>query len=337
MWQLVFDTRCEVSAVLHGQSDRLLVVVGPSAIHDRQACMEYAARLKALATQLSDELLIIMQVNFESAAAAGGWKGLINDPDLDGSFQINKGFRQARQLLLDVNRLGLPAACEYLDTITPQFIADLVSWAMVGPRNVASRAHRELASGLSTPVGFVKDGARDDIRGGEGVALDAVRASGAPHAFLSVSKQGVAGIVETTGNRDCHVVLPADAVGALAAESANLAASELPARVMLKCASPEGTPYSQAAQLAAVSKVADAVSQGSHEVLGVLVPSFLLSGRQNLPGTRPSGGGVGGVYGMSVTDPCLDWSSTAHALESLASAVRERRVAEGAKKKQRVG
>ena len=203
----MFDTRCEISSILHGESDRLVVIVGPSCIHDYHACMEYAARLKAFAAQLSDDLLVVMQINFESAATSG-WKGLINDPDLDGTFRINKGFRHARQLLLDVNRIGLPVGCEYLDTITPQFIADLVCWAVVGESTCASRAHRELASGLSTPVGFVKDSVRDEIRGGERVALDAVRASGAPHAFLSVSKQGVAGIVETTGNRDCHVCAP---------------------------------------------------------------------------------------------------------------------------------
>ena len=336
--QQVFEARCEVSALLHGESDRLLVVVGPSSIHDEQACMEYAARLKALSAQLSDELLIIMNVNFESVVAPGGWKGMINDPNLDGSYQINKGFRKARQLLLDINRLGLPTGSEYLDTITPQYLADLVSWAVVGERTCASRAHRELASGLSTPVGFVKDSVRDAIRGGERVALDAARASGAPHAFLSVSKQGVAGIVETTGNSDCHVVLPSEKLDTLSGECTALSALKLPARVMVKCATPDGAAYSQADHLKAVSDVAAKVSAGSDEVFGVLIPSFLLSGRQDmqLKHTGPVGGNGKAkktlLHGMSVTEPCMDWSSTAQALEGLAEAVRKRRAGGSAKK-----
>ena len=260
---------------------------------------------------------------------------MINDPDLDGSFQINKGIRQARELLLDINKLGLPAGCEYLDTITPQFIADLVSWAFVGERTCASRAHRELASGLSTPVGFIKDSVRDSIRGGELVALDAVRASGAPHAFLSVSKQGVAGIVETTGNRDCHVVLPPTEVKTrLPVEGAALEAASLPPKVMVQCSAPVGEKRSQSSQMRAVHEVAELVSNGSTQVLGVLLPSFLLAGRQDLKGggTSVAKASAMRTYGMSVTEPCLDWSSTSEALERLAAAVRTRRAKSSAKK-----
>ena len=329
----VFETRCEVSAILHGEEDRLVVVAGPCAIHDRQATMEYAARLKALAHSLKEDLLVVMQVNFESAFASSrdGWKGLINDPDLDSSFQINKGFRQARQLLLDINRLGLPTGCEYLDTITPQYLADLISWAFVGERTCASRAHRELASGLSTPVGFLKDSIRDTIRSKEMVALDAVRASGAPHAFLSVSKQGVAGIVETTGNQDCHVVLPAvDIKTSLPRESDALKAAELPTKVMVHCNAPAGAKGGassvQGAQMKGVHDVADLVAGGNTDVLGVLLPSFLLGGKQPL-GRGANGKQPTRTYGMSVTEPCLDWSATADALERLAAAVRQRRAA----------
>ena len=244
----------------------------------------------------------------------------------------------------------------HADTLTPsplhnfQFIADLISWAVVGERTCASRAHRELASGLSTPVGFVKDSVRDSIRGGERVALDAVRASGAPHAFLSVSKQGVAGIVETTGNKDCHVVLPAESLHSLNEECSALTTLELPSRVMVKCAASPGKQYSQSAQLQSVNDVASLIRTGNQaKVLGVLLPSFLLTGRQDLQKATPAANGnghsggsplgkgnkVGGLYGMSVTEPCLDWSSTAQALESLAAAVREARV-NGEAKKQRV-
>jgi len=330
----VFETRCEVSGLLHGESDKLLVIVGPCAVHDRHAAMEYAARLVQLAREVKDELLVVMQVNFESSSAGGEWKGMLNDPNLDGSFKINDGIRTARQLLLDINRLGLPCGCEYLDTITPQFIADLISWAFVGSTTCASRAHRELASGLSTPVGFCKDEIRDAILGssGERVALDAVRASASPHAFLSVSKQGVAGIVETTGNRDCHVVLPADGLEKeLRAECDGLRALELPARVMVSCNAPASAgsvSACQQSQKGAVADVAARVGQGDTTILGVLLNSFLLAGRQER---------TMATHGMSVTEPCLDWMNTDEAIRSLASAVQRRRAAAlGGAKKQRV-
>lgn len=327
--QQVFDTRCEVSALLHGESDRLLVVVGPSSITDTSACMEYAARLRTLAAQLDEELVVIMQVNLAEAAGASS---LMKDPERNGSFQINRGFCQARQLLIDVNQLGLPVGCEFLDTITPQFIADLVSWGYVGERTCANRAHRELASGLSMPVGFVKDSVRDAIRKGERVALDAVRASGAPHAFLSCSKQGVAGIVETTGNSDCHVVLPAEHLSTLAGECEALGGLQLPARVMVRCNAPPSAPYSQGAHVEAARGVASLVGSGNEQIIGVLLPSFLVGGKADVS----SGGAEGACHGMSVTEPCLDWCSTAQVMEELAAAVRQRRASSAKAKKARV-
>ena len=330
--QLVFQTRCDISGLLHSGSDgvraddgRLLVIVGPPVVHDPKAAMEYASRLRSLAAEHADELLVVMNVSFEdtSSVPTGGWKGLINDPRLDGSLQINEGLRAARQLLLAINRLGLPTSYEYLDTITPQFVADLVSWAMVGERTCASRSHRELASGLSTPVGFQK-GAPFQGKD-ERIAVDAVRASAAPHAFLSVSKQGVAGIVETTGNRDCHVVLPpGDLASSLGAEGAALRGLSLPTRLMVHCCAPSGVKVSQApaAISKAVHEVAALLGSGApeaHGLLGVLLPSFLLSGRQDMVPGQPAK-----AYGMSVTEPCLDWAATAEALGILADAARQR-------------
>ncbi len=334
--QLVLSTRCEVSAILHGKGvERLLVVVGPDCIHDTRAAMEYASRLQALAAEYADALLVVMRANFERASTTGysaSWPGFINDPELDGSHQINGGFRQARKLLLEINRLGLPCGCEYLDTITPQFVADLISWAMVGPRTCASRAHRELASGLSTPVGFHR-GAGNDER----VAIDAVRASSAAHAFLSVSKQGVAGIVETVGNCDCHILLSSEgARERLQTDCSALESLELPAKAMVDCGSSTDASgrlreRSQAEMLNAVSEVAGLVKEGSDSVLGVLLPSSLLTGRQQLRD------GKAAAYGMSVTEPCVDWGSTAAALKELAEAVRSRRAGNGNGKKARLG
>ena len=257
----------------------------------------------------------------------------INDPDIDGSCHINKGFRQARQLLLDINRLGLPTSTEYLDTISPQFIADLVSWAVVGAGTAESEAHRDLASGLSTPVGF-----RNGNSGDSSAAIEAVNASARPHAFLSVSKQGVAGIVETSGNRDCHVVLHGGTSGPNHSEDAvrgvcdSLAALQLPARVMVDCGSYNAR-QSPSVQAEVAESMAARIAQGDTQVFGLVLHSFLVSGRQDLV----SGGAP--IYGMSVTEPCMDWSATASVLEKLAAAVRQRRNLAGAaqtgRKKQR--
>ena len=315
---LVLRHRVEISSILHAQSDRLLVVVGPHSAHDPKALMEYAARLRSLAATHAGELLIIMQVQLDKPAT-GAWSGMINDPDMDGSFQINKGFRQARRLLLDINRLGLAAATKYLDTISPQFVADLISWAVMSGATSESPTHRELASGLSAPVGF-----RNASSGDTKVAIDAVRESAQPHAFLSVSKQGLAGIVETSGNRDCHVVLQGGSAGpnhseeAVGAVCAALEAEELPARVMVDCGSHNGA-QAPATQQAVAEAVAGRIAGGDTHVFGVALHSFLVSGRQELTG------GQAPIYGMSVTEPCLDWSATAEIIGKLAAAVQQRR------------
>ncbi|KAL1519203.1 hypothetical protein AB1Y20_003463 [Prymnesium parvum] len=322
--QLVLQTRCAISAVLQGSSDRLLVLAGPHTAHDAKAAMEFAARLAAAARKHAAELLVVMALTFErpSSDAALGWKGMIHDPDLDGSYAINKGFRLARGLLLDINGLGLPTGSIFSDTITPQFIADLNSLAMVGSQAIGSRAHRELASGLSTPVGF------QAAAGSSYLAVDAVRASAAPHAFLSVSKQGVAGIVETTGNRDCHAVLPATGEAEEQAVCETLQKLELPPRVVIDCGSAKGRADPEA-QAQSAAEVAGRIAKGSTHVCGVMLDSFLLSGSQELKK------GITPAFGMSVTTPCLDWGTTASLLDKLAAAVRDRREAAAPNKKPR--
>jgi len=311
--------RTTLHKAVRGRDDRLIVVAGPAAIHDPEATMEYARKLQVLAKKFSDTLIVVMRVfSGRQHESSRSWAGQMHDPDINGSYQINKGFRQARQLLLDINRLGLPAACQYTDTITPQFIADLVSWAMVEGRTTSSAAHRELASGLSTPVGF-----QNSPSGDAQAAVDAVRDSAGPHAFLSVSKQGVAGIVETTGNHDCHVVLHGGKSGpnhsgpAVSGVCASLEALGLPARVMVDCGS-----FNAGGNPAAVAQeVASQVAAGSSQILGVTLPSFLLAGRQELVPGKPL------IHGMSVTETCMDWSATAEALAQLAGAVEKRRSA----------
>ena len=301
-------SRQQISRALRGDDGRLVVVAGPVSAHDPVAVMEYARRLQAVSERLGGELIVVMRVFLdEPSGGAGYWSGAMYDPDLDGSFQINKGFRLARKLLLDVNRLGLPVGCLYLDPISPQFVADLVSWSCIASRTSSSFLHRELASGLSTPVGF--QAAASGPAAAE-LAVDAVRMTVTPHAFFSVSKQGVAGIVETTGNRDCHVVLPAaGGVDAVARACAKLDALELPPRAMVECTS-----------RAEAEQVASAVAAGGKQVLGVLLPSFLHAGAQEL---KP--GDAARKYGVSVTEPCMDWAATEAALEALAAAVTARR------------
>lgn len=305
--RFIFNTRCAISATIQGDDERLLVVAGPSSVHEPKAVLEYAARLRALAAAHEEDLLIVMQLQF---GTGGGWKGLIKDPQLDGSFQINDGVRLVRRLLLDINKLGLPTGTEYEDTIAPQFIADLVSWAKIGGGSIESEAHRELASGLSTPVGFYS-GKRAEWE----PAVAAVAASTQPHAFLSVSKQGLAGIVETTGNRDCHVVVQHTGdTQQLAKACEALAANQLPARAVVDCGL--GSPDEQAN---AVREVAASVQRGDPHVFGVVLHSFMLSGSQELRhGRKP-------VSGQSVTTPCMDWTATREAIEALGAAVRSRR------------
>ena len=316
---LVARTRQEVADILHGRSDRVLVVVGPCSIHDPEAGLDYAHRLTEVARATREDLLVVMRVYFEKPRTTVGWKGLINDPHLDGSFAINEGLRLARSLLLRVNALGLPAATEFLDPITPQFLADLVSWGAIGARTSESQVHRELASGLSMPVGF-KNGTDGSIQ----VAIDAVCSAAHPHQFLSVTKQGVAAIVATNGNPDCHVILRGGKSGPNFSSShvrraaAEVASAGLGARLMVDCSHANSNKDAMR-QPDVLHDLAAQIASGAPEICGVMFESFLVAGRQNVSAGLPL------VYGQSITDACLDWESTAPLLEELASAVRERR------------
>jgi len=316
---LVARTRREVAETLHGRDDRLLVVVGPCSLHDPVAGLEYATKLADVARSLRDDLLIVMRVYFEKPRTIVGWKGLINDPHLDGSFAINEGLRTARRFLLSVNALGLPAATEFLDPITPQFLADLVAWGAIGARTSESQVHRELASGLSMPVGF-----KNATDGSVQVAIDAVRSAAHPHQFLSVTKQGVAAIVATNGNPDCHVILRGGASGPNYAESTvqqvaqELASAGVASRLMVDC-SHANSGKDPRRQSIVLRDVAGQIGRGSRALFGVMLESFLVGGRQNVVPNVPL------VYGQSITDGCLEWDATAPLLTELAVAVRERR------------
>jgi 3-deoxy-7-phosphoheptulonate synthase len=316
-------TRDEIVSILNREDDRLVVVVGPCSVHDCGAALEYAQRLAALAERVSDDVRIVMRVYFEKPRTTVGWKGLINDPHLDGSFAVNQGLRLARRLLLDVIGLGLPAGCEFLDPITPQFFADAVTWAAIGARTTESQVHRQLASGLSMPVGF-KNGTSGDVQ----IAIDAVRAANHPHCFFGVTEQGLAGIVETYGNQDCHVILRGGHDGpnydrenvqrALGA----LRANKLPERLMID-ASHGNSSRDYRRQPVVVRDIGEQVSSGNFGIVGVMLESFLVEGRQDL------GDPARLTYGQSVTDACINWQTTEAALEELASAVRNRRSLKG--------
>lgn len=317
--QTTFAARAAIHRILHGQDDRLLVVVGPCSIHDTQAAMEYAGRLKEQAERLKDDLLVVMRVYFEKPRTTVGWKGLINDPQLDGSFKINEGLRLARKLLWEVNELGLPAATEFLDMITPQYIADLIAWGAIGARTTESQVHRELASGLSCPVGF-KNGTDGNIR----IAVDAIKAAASPHHFLSVTKAGHSAIVSTAGNEDCHVILRGGKEPNFDAASVDkackeLAASSVAARLMVDC-SHANSRKQYALQFDAAQDVAGQLAAGEDRIMGVMVESHLKEGRQDLvPGKALE-------YGQSITDGCLGWERSVELLDMLAEAVRTRRV-----------
>lgn len=314
-----YEARQALHRILYGADDRLLVIIGPCSIHDFDAAMEYARLLKEEADRLQDDLLIVMRVYFEKPRTTVGWKGLINDPYLDNSFKINEGVRLARKLLWEVNELGLAAGTEFLDMITPQYIADLISWGAIGARTTESQVHRELASGLSCPVGF-KNGTDGNIR----IAVDAIKAAQSPHHFLSVTKAGHSAIVSTRGNEDCHVILrggkntnyDADSVDAACKE---LAASSVPARVMIDF-SHANSQKQHALQLEVARDVARQMSAGDDRIIGVMIESHLKEGRQDL---KP---GVELEYGKSITDACIGWDDSVKALELLAEAVRNRRV-----------
>ena len=317
--EVVLRGREAVTAILDGDDDRLLVVVGPCSVHDVEAAGEYAARLASRARELRGDLLVAMRVYFEKPRTTTGWKGLINDPHLDGSGDVNAGLRMARRLLLEVLGLGLPVGCEFLDPITPQYSSDPVSWGAIGARTTESQIHRQLGSGLSMPVGF-----KNGTDGNVGVAVDAVRAAAARHSFTGVDPMGTPAILHTTGNRDGHVILRGGresynyAAVAVADALARLAAVGLPERVVVD-ASHDNSDKDPGRQRLVAEDVSEQVASGSAGIVGVMLESFLLSGRQDL---GPDGEFV---YGRSITDPCMDWESTSELLDTLAAAARARR------------
>ncbi|MBM4183930.1 MAG: 3-deoxy-7-phosphoheptulonate synthase [Gemmatimonadetes bacterium] len=320
----VAQAREEIAAELWGKSDRLLVVVGPCSIHDPDAGLEYARLLAAKRAEHADTLQIVMRVYFEKPRTTVGWKGLINDPSLDGSFAINQGLRASRRFLLDVVDLGLPAGTEFLDPITPQFYADLVSWGAIGARTAESQVHRELASGLSMPVGF-----KNGTEGSVGVAVDGILSAKNPHHFLSVTKQGVAAIVATKGNADCHVILrggrhgPNYSADQVAEVVTLLRRHHLAPRLMVDC-SHANSGKDHLKQLVVAEDLAKQIGGGSGAIFGVMLESFLVDGAQKHDEGSPR---EKLVRGQSITDACLGWERTAPVLDRLADAVRARRKA----------
>jgi len=316
--RIVMAARNAIHAILGGADDRLLVVVGPCSIHDPIAAIDYAERLATLREQLADRLEIVMRVYFEKPRTTVGWKGLINDPNLDGSFDINKGLRLARNLLAAVNNLGLPAGTEFLDMTTPQYIADLVAWAAIGARTTESQIHRELASGLSCPVGF-KNGTDGDVR----IAAEAVKSASHPHHFMAVTKGGRSAIATTAGNEDCHIILRGGRKPNFDADSVEAASGELTLagvgqRIMIDAShansgkKPENQPL-------VIADVARQIADGEDRIIGAMIESNLVAGRQDvLPG-------VPLIYGQSITDGCIEWDTTEQVLRQLADAVAARR------------
>jgi 3-deoxy-7-phosphoheptulonate synthase len=315
----VEQARADICSVLDGVDDRLLVIVGPCSVHDPLAALEYAARLRDLAQSLADDLLIVKRVYFEKPRTVSGWKGLINDPRLDGSYDVHRGLRTARRLLLDILELGLPVGCEWLDPVTPQYIADTVAWGAIGARTVESQAHRQLASGLSMPVGF-----KNSTDGNVQVAVDGCRAAAAGHTFFGVTPAGAAAVVTTAGNPDCHVVLRGGRLGPNYQEGqvkralTAITGAGLPRRVMVD-ASHGNSGKDHRKQPAVAQALADQVAAGERGIVGVMLESFLRAGRQDLedPATL--------VFGQSITDACIDIDTTATVLDHLAAAARRRR------------
>jgi 3-deoxy-7-phosphoheptulonate synthase len=311
--------REQVARILRGEDDRLVVIVGPCSIHDPAAGLEYARRLRELAADVEDDLCIVMRVYFEKPRTTVGWKGLINDPYLDGSCAINEGLRWARRLLLVINELGLPTGCEFLDPISPQFTSDLVSWGAIGARTTESQVHRELASGLSMPVGF-----KNGTDGGVQVAIDAVRAAAHPHTFLGVTEQGLSAIVATRGNPDCHVILRGGQTGpnygaaSVQKVAQALRDAELHGRIMVDT-SHGNSEKDWRRQVPVARDIAEQIAQGEASIFGVMMESFLVEGRQNVADRSSL------TYGQSITDACLSWEGTAPVLHELADAVRARR------------
>jgi 3-deoxy-7-phosphoheptulonate synthase len=314
-----FEARQAIHRILYGADDRLLVVIGPCSIHDPKAALEYAHRLKAEADRLKNDVLVVMRVYFEKPRTTVGWKGLINDPHLDGSYAINEGLRLARRLLWEINELGLPAGTEFLDMITPQYIADLIAWGAIGARTTESQVHRELASGLSCPVGF-KNGTDGNVK----IAVDAIKSAQAPHHFLSVTKAGHSAIIATRGNEDCHAILrggkePNYDAKSIDAACRELAAAGVPSKVMVDFSHANSRKQYQL-QIDVGRDVAAQLASGEERIVGVMVESHLHEGRQDLtPGIEPE-------YGKSITDACIGWEDSVSLLDLLAEGVRQRRV-----------
>ena len=320
---LVASTRKRIQNIMSGKDDRLLVIIGPCSIHDPAAALDYAKRLKEQRDHYADTLEIVMRVYFEKPRTTVGWKGLINDPYLDESFRIDEGLRIARQLLIDINRLGLPAGSEFLDVISPQYLGDLIAWGAIGARTTESQVHRELASGLSAPIGF-KNGTDGNIK----IATDAIQAAAGGHHFLSVHKNGQVAIVQTQGNPDCHVILrggKAPNYDAKSVENAcqDLAKAGLLQSLMVDCSHANSSKQHQK-QLDVAKDIADQIAQGSTRIFGVMVESHLHAGAQKFtPGKDP----VAGLqYGQSITDACLGWDDSLGSLETLSQSVKARRV-----------
>ena len=319
----VANSRVALHRILHGQDDRVMVVIGPCSIHDTKAAMEYARRLVEQRERFKEDLEVVMRVYFEKPRTTVGWKGLINDPYMDNSFRINDGLRMARELLRDINELGLPAGTEFLDVISPQYIADLISWGAIGARTTESQVHRELASGLSCPVGF-KNGTDGNIK----IAADAIKAASQPHHFLSVTKGGHSAIVSTAGNEDCHIILrggKAPNYDAASVEDAckQLAANGLASRLMIDASHANSSKNPQN-QVPVCADIGSQIAAGDTRIVGVMVESHLVGGRQDLvPGKELT-------YGQSVTDGCIDWETSIAVLENLAASVRARRLRDDA-------
>jgi 3-deoxy-7-phosphoheptulonate synthase len=315
--ETVYSTRQAIHRILHDEDPRLIVVVGPCSVHDPVAALDYARNLQPLQQELQDALLIVMRVYFEKPRTTVGWKGLINDPDLDGTFHINKGLHLARRLLLDVNNMGIPAGTEFLDLISPQYVADLISWGAIGARTTESQGHRELASGLSCPVGF-KNGTNGTLK----IALDAMRSASQPHHFLSVTKDGFSAIFGTEGNEDCHVILRGGVRPNYDTESINISAEEMEAagfkpRVMVDFSHANSRKRPQK-QVDIGRDVAGQIARGDRRIIGTMIESFLVAGRQDWRANEEL------TYGQSITDACISWEQTEPLLRELATAVRTR-------------
>ena len=317
--QTTAQSRTALHRILHGQDDRLMVVIGPCSIHDTKAAMEYAKRLVKERVRFKDDLEIVMRVYFEKPRTTVGWKGLINDPYMDNSFRINDGLRLGRELLVKINELGLPAGTEFLDMISPQYVADLISWGAIGARTTESQVHRELASGLSCTVGF-KNGTDGNIK----IAADAIKAASQPHHFLSVTKGGYSAIVSTNGNEDCHIILRGGKTPNYDAASVEetckaIAANGLASRVMIDASHANSSKKCEN-QIPVIADIAGQVAAGDTRIIGVMIESNLVGGRQDLEPGREL------TYGQSVTDACVNWEDSVPMLENLADAVRKRRL-----------